>query len=491
MDRLSRWDAMHLNVETAVQVSNVVSLHKLGPISTSFEGFYRIVEAELMARIELCPRLTQHLFAPWYRFGEPLWRTDAKFDVRNHVRTMPMPEPGGLEGARHACERLLSERLDRDKPLWDIWLLEDPHSPTDPNEVFAIWRAHHALMDGTSGPIIGAGLGVEDPGNPVELKGLSIAVQGNEVSPNWRSIVANGLHQKVARIRYVPYAIAVLVRARSISRKMGLSGGAFGASWDRQTPLNTTVTAERRVAFLQLPVDEVRVVAENNGATINDVLLCCVGGALRRALGAQGWIPDKPLSTAMVVGVQSVDQGKYLLRSAFSAGTVFVSLCDDISDPASRLSTVHRHTSAAKERQRRLGVNVFRVLTEYVPGWMFKIFIRVAESGKLAERMRPFCNATVSYFRKFPELNYFLGIPVLAEYPIGPLQHGTGVNITACQRLGSINIAIHACANQSIDPEFFVDELNKEFIRLKECVVDADSSLSLFNRGIGPRELIK
>jgi hypothetical protein len=93
------------------------------------------------------PRYRQKLRTVPFRLGRPVWVDDPDFDLRYHVRRTALPAPGGDRQLADLMARVMSQRLDRDHPLWEYWVAEglaDGHWAL-------ISKVHHCFVDGVSG----------------------------------------------------------------------------------------------------------------------------------------------------------------------------------------------------------------------------------------------------------------------------------------------------------------------------------------------------
>src|SRR4029453_11570818 len=105
------------------------------------------LRAHITSRLHLVPRYRQKLTFPRLEMGRPLWVDDASFNIHYHVRHTPLPQPGGTEQLRLLTARIFSQRLDRTKPLWELWLVQG----LEDNRFACISKTHHSLVDGVSG----------------------------------------------------------------------------------------------------------------------------------------------------------------------------------------------------------------------------------------------------------------------------------------------------------------------------------------------------
>ena len=163
-DRLSALDASFLHQEKQASHMHVGALVTFEGPAPSRDEMYD----HMQSRLHLVPRYRQKLAFPRLEMGRPFWVDDPQFNLDYHVRQTALPAPGSQEQLRHLLGRIFSQRLDRSKPLWELWVvhgLEEGH--------FAlISKTHHALVDGVSGVDISTVLFDLAP-TPAELDGES------------------------------------------------------------------------------------------------------------------------------------------------------------------------------------------------------------------------------------------------------------------------------------------------------------------------------
>ena len=142
-DRLSAVDASFLHQEresSHMHVGAIVILEGPPPTREEFTE-------HLESRLHLVPRYRQKLSFPRFEMGRPFWIDDPRFNIDYHVRHTALPAPGSLEQLRGLAGRIFSQRLDRSKPLWEIWLVQG----LEGDRFALISKTHHALVDGVSG----------------------------------------------------------------------------------------------------------------------------------------------------------------------------------------------------------------------------------------------------------------------------------------------------------------------------------------------------
>src|ERR1043165_4216492 len=171
MDRLSAVDASFL-----AQEGRASHMH-VGAVLV-FEGpppAYEELVAHVQSRLHLVPRYRQKLAFPRFEMGRPLWVDDPRLNIEYHVRHTALPEPGSIEALRLLAGRIFSQRLDRSKPLWEMWLVQG----LSDNRFALITKTHHAMVDGISGVDLAT---VLFDANPVPV-GLTPPVRPWEPNP--------------------------------------------------------------------------------------------------------------------------------------------------------------------------------------------------------------------------------------------------------------------------------------------------------------------
>lgn len=216
--------------------------------------------------------------------GSPVWVDDSRFDLDYHLRYVRLPGAADDMSLRRVCSEVLSRALDRDRPLWEAWVVEGLRG----SRFALITKVHHAVADGVAGMELLASL--LQPGG-----GASETLPPPQPVPN----AAQLLGAEILRRAWAPWswlrdtAPALAAPADSITR---LTRGAI-ATWDAlgaglrrapATPLNQAIGGERRFDWLAMDLEAVKNVKDRLGGTVNDVVLTTVAGALRRFLDRRG-----------------------------------------------------------------------------------------------------------------------------------------------------------------------------------------------------------
>jgi WS/DGAT/MGAT family acyltransferase len=210
--------------------------------------------------------------------------------------------------------------------------------------------------------------------------------------------------------------------------------------------LNVEITPQRAVAYTSLALAELRAVGEPFGASVTDVLLALVAGALRRYLAARGVEPEAPL----VAGVPVAMRGKGDER-ANAVTSTFVSLATDLADPVARLLRIRDAMAARKRaRGRSLGEDLAAwadVPPPLVFSWLSEAYLDL----HLAERIDPLCNLVVSSVPGPQQPLHLAGARLVGIHPLGPIYSGIALNVTAIGHADRLDIGLVACRGRMPD----------------------------------------
>ncbi len=183
---------------------------------------------------------------------------------------------------------------------------------------------------------------------------------------------------------------------------------------------------------------------------INDVVLSLVGGALRTYLVEHDELPDKPLVGMVPVSVHDADESDLVVEGGTNKVTgMFTQLSTDIDDPVLRLEKQAEFSRTSKEHHAEIDANILRSWAQFAPGTTLSTAMKVYGNRKLATAHPPIFNVLVSNVAGPDFPLYFLGCRVTAVYPLGPIFHGLGLNITVFSADGHLNVGILACTDQT------------------------------------------
>jgi WS/DGAT/MGAT family acyltransferase len=295
MERLSGLDAFFLYLETPTQPLNVCCVLELDT-STMPGGYtYGRFHAALAKHVNAVLEFRMKLDDTMLNLDHPVWVDDENFHLRHHLHRVGVPAPGGRRELAEICGYIAGLPLDRDHPLWEMWVFEGGARSA---AVAVMLKAHHAVVDGVAGANLLAQLCSLDPDAPPPQP-VHGAGGGNPLQ-----IAASGLVGFAMRplrlATVVPATVLTLAQTVLRAREGRTMAAPFSAP---PTPFNGTVSRYRNVAHTQLDMRDVKRVKDRFGVTINDVVVALCAGVLRRFLLERGELPDNPLVATVPVSV--------------------------------------------------------------------------------------------------------------------------------------------------------------------------------------------
>lgn len=412
-ERLTAQDASFIGLEDSRCHMHVggVMLFDAGPLQSAeggidIERVYRAIEA----RLHLVPRFRQRLsYLPFERL--PIWVDDDRFRLAYHVRHTALPKPGDERTLKRLVGRIMSQQLDRSRPLWEMWFVEG----LDGNRFALISKTHHCMIDGVSGAdlisVIMEPFPNAEPGEP-----LSWIPRPH---PSDARLVFDEARRRFAQPFDVLGAVQQAIRhpeqtLEKVEETVSALAEAFSPSLNpaSQLPINTEVGPSRRFDWTAMRVGDLKAVKNVLGGTLNDVVLATVAGALRRFCLQRAVDPDTLNVRALVpVSVRAPEEHGALGNRITE---IIAPLPIQLDDPLSRLEAVRITMSGLKESKQALGGEVMTAIAEWtVPNVL-------VQAVKLGMRSRPY-NLTVTNVPGPQIPLYFLGCEMLTTYPVVPL----------------------------------------------------------------------
>ena len=432
-DRLSSLDVSFLYMETATTAMHVGGVATFEPPEGGFD-YDRLCDL-ISQRIALVPRYRQKVkFIPG-RVANPVWVDDEDFDVSYHVRRSALPKPGSPAQLRELVGRLQGRRLDRNRPLWEIYLVEG----LEGGKVGIITKTHHAMVDGVSAVDIGTVI--------LDLTPTPRDVPEDdwrpEREPGAASLVVGAVTDLVRRpTQALDTARTAVGDARAtIGKVTTVAGGILSSARTMarsapESPLNVTIGEQRRFGMASTELDDYKRVRKVHGGTVNDVVLATVAGALRTWLLTRGE-SIKPTTTirAMVpVSVRGDDDSGGNRVSSY-----FVDLPVGEGNPVMRLHQVSFAMRSHKESGEAVGADALVQLTGFAPPTIHALGARVASSFT-----RRLFNVVVTNVPgpQFPL--YAAGAKMLEMYPVVPLAKGQALSIGLTSYDGGVYYGLNA-----------------------------------------------
>lgn len=365
--------------------------------------------AAIGRRVPAVPRLRQRLVRPGILFGRPVWIDDPRFRIDDHVSIAPRPAASGVDGLLTVASELVATRLLSDRPLWAALIVPEMGD----GHTGLVFVFHHVVADGIAGLAILAALADGSPDAPESNFPQS--------APTRAALARDAARGRLVAIRLIPRALARLGEAM-VQVGPSLRARASASS------LNQPTGERRHLATVDCDLAAVRDVAHANGATINDVVLSAITGALHHLLTERGEVVDKIVISVLFSSRRTAATGSLGNQS----GAIPIRLPAS-GDPLERLRAVANITTAEKLSTRGVSAAVL--------GPLFRVLARIGMYQRFVDHQR-IVNTFVSNL-KGPETALSLGgFPVVDIVPLTTTSGNITVLFAVLSYAGKLTITI-------------------------------------------------
>jgi WS/DGAT/MGAT family acyltransferase len=458
-ERLSAQDNSFLLMEQPNVHMHVAAtqIYEAGPLRTAEGGidvdaFKRAIESVL----HLIPRYRQKL--QWIPFeNHPVWVDDWRFNLGYHIRHTSLPRPGTDTQLKQLAARIMAQQLDRTKPLWEFWVVEGLQG----DRFAVISKVHHCMIDGESG---------------AELMQVMMSVTPEHSAPEpvsyiprpapssfelWRDEWNRRLNLPLAMTRSLrafnrqteDMRQEIVTRAQALAELLG-----YAISAPSETPLNGRIGPHRRVDWLSMPLDDVKVVRRALGCTVNDIVLATVTGAVREYMTRRRVNPDVlDFRVSAPVSVRREEE-RSALGNRVSSWILRLPLAE--ADPLKRVEKIRHVTQALKRSQQALGVEMLMAAAEWAPAQLLSLGSR-ATSGPI--------NMIVTNVPGPQIPLYTLGARLVEMFPQVPLLENTGLCVALVSYDGRLFWGFNADPEMVPDLPNFARAITSSFVALRDA----------------------
>ncbi len=463
-ERLSVLDRTFLDFETDAYPQHVGAtlLFDVGPLRNAAGGVdAERVRAHVESRLHRIPRYRQRLaWIPVER--HPVWVDDDRFNIHYHVRHAALPKPGSERQLKRLAARIMSQRLDYGKPLWELWVIEG----LEGDRGALISKTHHCMIDGIAGVDLLTILLSAHPDDELEAPPrwlpepapTPLELAGAEM---WRRAMMpiTAVRELAAAAQHPSEAIAS-VREQVSAVVEALGAGLVPAS---NTPLNQDLGPHRRFDWLTIDLAPVREIKKRLGGTVNDVVLTTVAGALGDFLEQRGVtrVRQRALEIRAMVPVS--------VRPTAARGTTgnrialwVTPLPIAEADPTRRLAAVAKTTEGLKHSKQALGAEVLAAVSEWTVPTLLSIASRAAYRNRAA-------NLVVTNVPGPQIPLYLLGARVLETYPMLNLLTRQSLGVAIFSYAGRLHWGFIADWDLVPDLHDFVVATERAFAELCEA----------------------
>ncbi len=468
MERLSGLDASFLYLETPAQLMHVCGVIVLDPTTMPGGYSFEALRDQISAGVRDVPAFTRKLRKVPMGLDHPIWVHDRHFAIDRHVHRLALPAPGGYEELTELTGHLAGLPLDRSRPLWEMWVIEGYRAEDGRDGVVVFSKMHHATVDGVSGSnLISHLCSLEPDADPmVPEEPERHGHEPGQAELLGRAVVSN-LARPLNAVRLVGPSVQLITKTITRAREGTAMAAPFSAP---RTSFNGTITGHRAVGLADMDLEDIRQVKNATGTTVNDVVLTVAGGALRSYLDDRGELPSTSLLATVPVSVR--EQSRHA-TGANKVSALFAKLGTDTEDPLERLGDLAERNRHAKDHHSAISADSLQDWAEFAAPRTFGLAMRAYAGLRLPERHPVVHNLVISNVPGPPVPLYFMGAQILALYPLGPVFHGAGLNVTVMSNNGRMHVGVIACRESMPDVDDLVRRFPAELAVLKAAVVSA------------------
>jgi diacylglycerol O-acyltransferase / wax synthase len=451
-DRLTGLDASFLHLEDGAAHMHVAGVMIFEGSPPPYDDMLEAIER----RLGLVPRYRQRLaFVPLGQ-GRPKWVDDPHLNLRYHVRSTALPAPGSEQQLRDLAGRVFAQQLDRDKPLWEIWLVEG----LEGDRFAVLSKTHHALVDGVSGVDIMSVLfdTSPDPAAPTDERWLPrplpspVQLLGEALME--RATIPGELARSVRSVFRGPRRVAEGLRDAAV----GVGAMAWaGLNPAPATPYNKPIGPHRRYTWVRANLADLKAIKNELGGTVNDVVLATVSGALGKHLRRRGHNTDGLELKAMVPVSVRADVERGALGNRVAA--MMAPLPVWCQDPVARLDIVREELKGLKSGGQAVGAQVLTELSGFAPSTV------MGQASRVMARQR-FFNVVVTNVPG-PQIPLYLsGRRMIDPFPMVPLAKNQGLGIALLSYAGRINFGLVGDYDVMWDLDDFANDVHESLAEL-------------------------
>jgi diacylglycerol O-acyltransferase / wax synthase len=461
-DRLTALDSSFLHLEDASSHMHVASVTIFEGPPPTYEEFLEHIDA----RLSLVPRYRQKLrFVPLNQ-GRPVWVDDPHFNLEYHVRATALPPPGSEEQLKNLASRVFAQQLDREKPLWEVWLVQGlergEDSPSDAPRFALLSKTHHAMVDGVAGVDITSVLfdtAPEPETPPADVRWHP------RPEPTSVQLLSEAMIERATQPAEILRTARAAFRApRQIAQRALESVSAIGSLAKTglaapSSPLNVDIGPHRRYDWVRTDLNELKEIKDRLGGTVNDVVLAVVTGALRRFLEHRGEPVDEITLRAMVpVSVRRQDEYSQTMGNRVAAMMAPLPIYE--FDPVERLHIIREELADLKQSGQAVGAQVLTQLSGMAPPTV------MAQASRLQSRQR-FFNLVVTNVPGPQIPLYVLGRRLLDLFPMAPLARRQALCIAVMSYNGKMCFGLLGDFDAMPDMRIVADGITESLDELK------------------------
>ncbi len=461
MERMSPLDSWFLHVEDDADHMHIGSVGVFeGPPPPWSE-----LRDAIGAKLDLIPRYRQRIQRVPLRLARPVWVDDQHFQLDYHVRHTALPSPGGVEQLHLLVGRVMSQQLDRNRPLWETWFVEG----LEGERWAMLSKVHHCVVDGIAGTDLLALILEEEPdaltAEPSRWQAAT--------PPARRTLVRDALGELVTQpVGVARGAVGAVRQPGHLAAQLAAAarGAAELAGVLQPMPPSSLVGPigpHRRYASAHASLADVKAIRKALGGTVNDVILAAVTNGYREVLLGRSELHDGTEVRSMIpVSLRSEDQ-RGEVNNRVTA--LFASLPVTIADPVERLVAVRAEMDALKGSGEAIAVATMVGATGMAPAMVVGLTLR-SVTELIQRRGQRFVTTVTTNVPGPQQPRYLLGHRLLTASPYVPIGEGFRTGVAIFSYDGKLAFGVTADLDSTPDADVLAAGIEKGIAELLERV---------------------
>ena len=461
MDRLSPLDAAFLQMEdedpnASLAIGSLALAEGPAPTQKEFTAAFTRL-------LPLIPRYRQRVQRVPLDLGPPIWVDDAHFEPTRHLHRIAAPAPGDETTLCDLVAMLMAPRLDRDRPLWECWLIEG----LERGRWAILSKVHHCMTDGVAGNALHEVLFSDHP--------PPVPPAEPEPAPGTVRLLVGSLYGLLTSpLELARFLTGVVTEPGRLVRRMADAARGLGTMATALVPvapssLSGPIGRERRYELAHASLSHIVAIAHAFGVTVNDVVLAAISGAFREVLLDRGEEPGQDtLRTLVPVSVRA-KAAKTIMDNRISLMVPLLPV--EEPDAVSRLSAVHRRITDIKARKESEAGVAVTTCARHAP------FAPIAWAVRAAAKLPQRSIATIATNIAGPrhELSV-LGRRIVDLYPYVPIALRLRTGIAVLSYADRLSFGITADLDTAAKARFLADAIEHDLATLAEAArtVQAD-----------------
>jgi diacylglycerol O-acyltransferase len=425
-------------------------------------NFVRDLYTQLRESDDISPLFLKHPYRSVRTAGQWVWVEDEDFDIEYHVRHSALPKPGRVRELLELCSRLHSTRLAIERPLWEWHLIEGLRD----GRVAMYCKLHHALVDGVSAMRLLQSILSTDPSRTDMPAPWENRSRTREPQPPLETLDLAEMPMRAMRSALgIGAEAAGLPSAliKTLNRSVRNETSAL-ALYAPRTILNQPITAARRFAAQDWPLERLRAIGKATGTTLNDVVLAMCSGAMRTYLLELDALPDTTLISMVPIGLKAKEAQIASASGGNAVGSVMVKLGTDLPDAADRLQAVH--DSMADGKRALAEMTPVQILAMSALGQAPAI---LGPMLKMSGLVKPPYNLIISNVPGPRTKQFFNGMRLEGTYPLSIPIDGMALNITCNSYADQMAFGLTGCRRTVPRLQRLLTHLDSELDALEQA----------------------